>query len=55
MDVIYQIIKQSAIGPLSNWYKSAVLTLFSSIVITLFIMLVLLAKYGAETPLSFGF
>ncbi|NAS13212.1 hypothetical protein [Poritiphilus flavus] len=55
MDVINEIIRQSAIGPFSNWFKSAVLTLFSSIVVTLFTMLILLIKYGPDTPLSFGY
>ncbi len=42
MDVIKEIIQNSAIGPYSNWSKGLVLSLFTSIVCTLVIMLVLL-------------
>ncbi|UJH67300.1 hypothetical protein [Allomuricauda sp. SCSIO 65647] len=42
MDVIKEIIQNSAIGPYSNWSKGLVLSLFTSIVCTLMIMLVLL-------------
>ena len=55
MDVINEIIRQSAIGPLSRWYKSLVLSLFSSIVLTCLTMLVLLLTYGVERSLNFGY
>lgn len=55
MDVINEIIRQSAIGPLSRWYKSLVLSLFSSIVLTCLMMLVLLLTYGVEGSLNFGY
>lgn len=42
MDVIKEIIQQSAIGPYSNWSKGLVISLFSSIVFTVVFMLVLL-------------
>ena len=55
MDVINEIIRQSAIGPLSRWYKSLVLSVFSSIVLTCVTMLVLLLTYGVERSLNFGY
>lgn len=42
MDVIKEIIQNSAIGPYSNWSKGLVLSLFTSIICTLVFMLVLL-------------
>ncbi|MEK6153794.1 hypothetical protein WIW50_11065 [Flavobacteriaceae bacterium 3-367] len=54
MDVINEIIRQSAIGPLSKGYKSIVLLLFSSIVTTLMIMLVVLLLNGPNT-IQFGY
>ena len=55
MDVINEIIRQSAIGPLSRGYKSLVLSLFSSIVLTCVMMLVLLLTYGVEGSLNIGY
>ncbi|WP_411030787.1 hypothetical protein [Spongiimicrobium sp. 3-5] len=55
MDVINEIIRQSAIGPLSKWYKSLVLLLFSSIVTTLMTMLILLIKNGSHMSIQFGY
>lgn len=55
MDVINEIIRQSAIGPLSRWYKSLVLSVFSSIVLTCLMMLVLLFTYGVERSLNIGY
>lgn len=55
MDVVKEIIRNSAIGPFSNRFKSVVLSLFASIVCTLFIMLVLLLRYGSETNIQFGY
>lgn len=55
MDVINEIIRQSAIGPLSKGYKSLVLLLFSSIVTVLMIMLVLLIKNGPHMNIQFGY
>lgn len=55
MDVIKEIIRQSAIGPFSRWYKSLVLSVFSSIVLTCLTMLVLLLTYGVERSLNIGY
>ncbi|MEO0528523.1 MAG: hypothetical protein AAFZ89_14925 [Bacteroidota bacterium] len=55
MDVINEIIQQSAIGPLSKWYKSLVLLLFSTIVTVLMAMLVILLKYGSQMSIQFGY
>ena len=55
MDVIKEIIQQSAIGPLSKWYKSLVLSVFSSIVLTCLMTLVLLFTHGVDRTLNFGY
>jgi len=55
MDVINQIISQSAIGTLSNWYKSVVLLVFSSIVVTLFTMLVILLANASHLTTNFSY
>ncbi|WP_222984174.1 hypothetical protein [Flagellimonas meishanensis] len=55
MDVIKEIIQKSAIGPLSNGYKSLVLSLFISIVFTLIIMFVALVIYGPSMNIQFGY
>ena len=55
MDVIKEIIQKSAIGPLSNGYKSLVLSLFASIVITLLIMLIALILQGPDMNIQFGY
>jgi len=55
MDVINEIIQNSAIGPLSKGYKSFVLLLFSTIVSVLFTMLVVLLKYGPYMSIKFGY
>ncbi len=55
MDVIIEIIQNSAIGPLSKWYKSLVLLLFSSIVLILLTMLVILIENGSQMNISFGY
>ncbi len=55
MDVIKEIIQNSAIGPLSNGYKSLVLSLFASIVITLLIMLIALVLQGPSMNIQFGY
>ncbi len=55
MDVIKEIIRQSAIGPLSKWYKSLVLSVFSSIVLTCLFTLVLLLTHGVDRSLNIGY
>jgi len=55
MDVINEIISQSAIGSLSKGIKSLILSVFSSIVITLFVMLVALIINGGDLHFSFGY
>ncbi len=55
MDVVKEIIQNSAIGPLSNGYKGLVLSLFASIVGTLLTMLVVLLRYGPEMTIQFGY
>lgn len=55
MDVVKEIIQKSAIGPLSNWSKGVVLSLFTSIIGLLLTMLVLLLKYGSEIHIQFGY
>ncbi len=55
MDVVKEIIQKSAIGPLSNWSKGVVLSLFTSILGLLLTMLVLLFKYGTQVNIQFGY
>jgi len=55
MDVINEIIQNSAIGPLSRTYKNLVLLLFSTIVSILFTMLVVLLTYGPQLTIQFGY
>jgi hypothetical protein len=55
MDVIHEIIRQSAIGPLSNWFKSLILLLFSAIVVTLLSMLVILLISGSQLHITYGY
>ncbi len=46
MDLINEIIRQSPIGAWSKWHKSLVISLFSSIVLTCLLMLMILFIYG---------
>lgn len=55
MDVVKEIIQNSAIGPLSNGYKSLVLSLFISIVCILLIMLILLMLHGSSMTFHYGY
>ncbi len=55
MDVIHEIIQNSAIGASSKMYKSMVLLLFATIVSTLFTMLILLLHFGIHTNIRFGY
>ncbi|MBC2840569.1 hypothetical protein [Robiginitalea sp. SC105] len=55
MDVLTQIVKESAIGPLTAWFKSLVISLFIAIVVTLASMLVLLLMHGSQTVITFGY
>jgi len=55
MDVLNDIIRNSALSLLSAGYKNLVLLLFSSIVVGLFIMLVTLLRYGSQMSVQFGY
>ena len=55
MDVLQQIIAQSAIGSYSPWIRNLVFSLFLSIVLTLVGMLVVLLLHGHQMTLSFGY
>jgi hypothetical protein len=55
MDVIKEIIENSALGPLSVGYKRLVLSLFISIVCTLLFMLVLLLLNGSNASFNYGY
>ena len=55
MDVINEIIQNSALGTLSRTYKSLVLLLFSTIVSVLFTMLIVLLKYGPYMTIQYGY
>lgn len=55
MDVINQIIQQSAIGAFSNAIRKIVLTVFMAIVLTLISMLTALLLNGQDMHISFGY
>ena len=55
MDVVKEIIQNSAIGPLSYGYKSAILILFGLIVSILLIMLALLLSQGTNLTFHYGY
>ncbi|MEM9076274.1 MAG: hypothetical protein AAGC43_04500 [Bacteroidota bacterium] len=55
MDVIKEIINRSAAGALHKGFKALVISIFASIVCTLFGMLVVLLRYGTEMNIQFGY
>jgi hypothetical protein len=55
MDVINEIISQSALGNLSKGFKSLVLSVFTSIVVTLFVMLIAIIVNSSQLHFSFGY
>ncbi|WP_372945429.1 hypothetical protein [Muriicola sp.] len=55
MYVINEIISQSALGSLSKGFKSLVLSVFTSIVLTLFVMLIAIIVNGSQLHFSFGY
>lgn len=55
MDVLNQIVNQSAIGPLNVWVRKLIISLFLAIVITLLSMLAALLIYGQQLQFSFGY
>lgn len=55
MDVLQQIIAQSAIGPFSPWVRNLVLSIFLAIVLTLLGMLAILLLHGHQMQVSFGY
>jgi hypothetical protein len=55
MDVINEIISQSALGSLSKGFQSLILSVFTSIVVTLFAMLIAIIVNGNSLHFSFGF
>jgi preprotein translocase subunit SecG len=55
MNIIKEIIGNSAIGNSSNILKTIVLSLFTTIFFTLCIMLSILIRYGSSTSIQFGY
>lgn len=55
MDVVKEIIDNSAIGPFSNGFKSVVLSLFVSIVCMLLVMLTILILNGSSITFHYGY
>lgn len=55
MDIVKEIIQNSAIGPLASSYKGIVLVLFLTIVCTLFFMLILLILHGSTLTFHYGY
>ena len=55
MDVVNEILRQGPLGELSSLYKRTILTLFFSIVVTLFIMLIILLYQGGQQYIGYGY
>lgn len=55
MNVINEIIKESAIGQTSVIYRRFILLLFATIVSALLAMLFLLLLHGSNTTIRFGY
>lgn len=55
MDVLHEIIRDSAAGQLSAGLRTMVLSLFVSIVLILIGMLGTLLFYGNQVPIQFGY
>ena len=55
MDVLQQILLQSAIGAYSRTSKNVVISLFLAIVITLLAMFATLLVFGNEMNIRFGY
>ena len=55
MDVLQQILSQSAIGSYSRTSKNVVISLFLAIVITLLAMFTTLLVFGNEISIRFGY
>ncbi|WP_159076483.1 hypothetical protein [Flagellimonas amoyensis] len=55
MDVVKEIIQNSAIGPLPNSGKAIVAAFFVAIVCTLLVMLTLLILFGSTITFHYGY
>ncbi|WP_350285889.1 hypothetical protein [uncultured Croceitalea sp.] len=55
MDVIKDILQNGPIASFSLWTRGILLSIFSSIVCTLLVMLVLLFSYGTHMNIQFGY
>ncbi|WP_318344988.1 hypothetical protein [Flagellimonas baculiformis] len=55
MDLVKEIIQNSAIGPLHSTFKGIVVALFLSIVSALLIMLTLLLLHGSTLTFHYGY
>ncbi len=55
MDVLNEIIRHSAIGKVPNAFKNLVLMVFSTIVMTLFTMLMVLLIHGPDLTITYGY
>jgi len=55
MNVINEIIEQSALGVFSNALKAFVLATFIGIMTTLMVMFVFLLKYGPHISIQYGY
>ena len=55
MDVLKDVMRNGPIAPFSNWTKGIFISVFTAIVITLMIMLVVLLRYELYTNIQFGY
>lgn len=55
MDVFNEILQYSALNCMSKWYRATTLFIFSTIVVTLSIMFVILMIEGPNINIRFGY
>ncbi len=55
MDVLNEILQHTALNGMSKWYRATTLLIFSTIVVTLAIMLVVLLIEGPTMTIHFGY
>ncbi len=55
MDVFNLIIRNSALNGMPKWYSATTLLLFSTIVVTLLVMLAILLVYGPHMNIQYGY
>ncbi len=55
MDVLNFIIRNSSLNGMPKWYSATTLLLFSTIVVTLLVMLAVLITHGPHMNIQYGY